>query len=141
VASAARCQYSATTQRQLSGNSVASAARCLCSDDSVACLRRVAGSNTQVAGQQQASDTRREAVGGTTIVVTTDQLPLISFTCHRVAAEYWHYSGTCHRLATELSLSSCGNYWQVPLSASVARGISPLLKKTVMFSGLLGTIQ
>ncbi|TNN65909.1 hypothetical protein EYF80_023909 [Liparis tanakae] len=46
--------------RQLSGKSVASAARCLCSDDSVACLRRVAGSNTQVAGQQQANDTHKK---------------------------------------------------------------------------------
>ncbi|TNN48964.1 hypothetical protein EYF80_040854 [Liparis tanakae] len=69
VASAARCQYSAT-----------SAARCLYSDDSVACLRRVAGSETQVAGQQQANDTRREAVGSSTAPPTSSSSPWLSQT-------------------------------------------------------------
>ncbi|TNN84596.1 Neoverrucotoxin subunit beta [Liparis tanakae] len=48
-----RCNH---WHRPLSGKSEASGARCRYSDDSVACLRRVAGSETQVSGQQQANE-------------------------------------------------------------------------------------
>jgi len=54
------------------------------SDNSAACLRRVAGSNTHVAGQQQANDTRREAVGGTTSVVSDRSAAVNQFYDHRM---------------------------------------------------------